>query len=205
MRRPCSSSRCSAGRADSGATLLEIMIASGLMLLIMGGIARLMTVGASYLSIQEVKAEISKDTTIAFLWLTRELRESDADSVKTAPNGVIFATPRDAHGDVVFDSAGRMLWHQNICYYAGQSQGMNALLRKSRLLAVPAISPPAVPSVDSLRLDTGAPTSVKARHVKSLTFDVTVSPMEMTLFSEATSSRGRTYGMELKTRVYFRN
>lgn len=181
------------------------MISAALMLIILGLVMKLMVVGTNRLDLMEKKAELQREMSLAFVWMVREMRETDADSIQTQPDGVIFATPRNTDGDVLFDTAGRLLWHQYYCYYVDTVKGKSVLLRKSRSISPPAFSPPPAPPVDSLRLSTTAPTKIKARNIKALSVDSTVSPMELTLMGEVTARGDRTYGMELKTRVYFRN
>ncbi|MGE0494080.1 MAG: PilW family protein [Vulcanimicrobiota bacterium] len=204
MKSNCCSSRCSPGRADAF-TLPEVMVAGSLMLLVLGAVLRLMIAGNAYLSLQEGRTELQKDVTLAFLWMSRELRETDADSIQVAPDGAVFASPRDFSGEVKFDSAGRMLWQKYICYYVEEVAGKPCLVRKAVAISPPAVSPPPAPPVDSVRLDNSINYQVKARNVKSVTFNNSVSPMEFTIFGEIVNRRGRKYGMELKTRVYFRN
>lgn len=165
------------GKARRGATLFELLIASVLMVLMLGGIYQMLTASKRYMDNAEGKARVQAEVLKAVALICREVGESDRFALACDPaqNRMAFPTPRNRFGRIEFDSAGRMLWQAQICYWVDTRNGVSCMLRKVQALpggSTPDVPPP--PPPDSIVDNTLVRETIVARHIVSFKPDLNV-------------------------------
>lgn len=156
-------------------SLLELMVTMVIMLLIVGGIYALMSYGLTYYQTSQATLDLQQQGLQVLQRLGRECSESSKYSVlsSTSPQGVMFASPRDAVGSFWFDEQSTILWQRLVAYYVDNLNQTSCLLRKEMALPSPTTTPPqpAQLSLDvaTLRANSALPPRVMARFVDRLT------------------------------------
>ena len=199
----------STGRASkSGHTLIELTVASAVLLVLMSSIFQIFVAAKRYQENCEAKIELQGNVLTALSKMSQELVESDryAVQVSAANSCIIFSTPRGLDGRVSFDSAGRLLWKKTVLYYTQVSpEGIPTLYRKT-IVVSPWLSdvPPPPPPV-AVRDDGSIPARVVAKNIKNfvpkLNPDGTVGLLVQGEFKLYT----RTYGVEVQGQVFPNN
>lgn len=138
------------GKAKRGATLFELLIASTLMLLMLGGIYQMLAASKRYMDNAEGKSRVQSEVLKAVALICREVGESDRYAIACDPDHhrMAFPTPRNRFGKIEYDSAGRMLWQAQICYWLDTRNGVRCMLRKVEPLPggdSPEVPPPPPP------------------------------------------------------------
>lgn len=93
--------------------------------------AALIRYGSSYIKNTENQLELQRGALLTLNWMIRDLSESSPVAIHTnpwgslpeppqpplagPPRGVVFASPRNANGQVTF-AGSRIEWHSRICY-----------------------------------------------------------------------------------------
>ncbi|CAM9870208.1 unnamed protein product, partial [Phaeothamnion confervicola] len=109
------------------------MVASVVMLLMMGLVYEMFIAGKRYQDNCQAKMELQDDVMKSLAKSSQDMVESDRLAIVPAStsNAVCFSTPRSMEGRVSFDSSGRMLWKKYVCYYIANSPtGVSTLYRK---------------------------------------------------------------------------
>lgn len=198
----------STGRAERGTTLVELLVCSALLGLLMTGVLAVIVANNQYLRNSEARLEMQREAMQSLSQMTRELAESDRYAVTVEPDAMVFASPRDLHGKITFDSRGRLQWHKYVCYYRDPNMdgtGVACLVRKVIGLPAPAIDVPPAPLVPVVRDNPSLTPKVVAHNVDSFTPVVTpAGPVELTVVVK-NQHYGRVHGMEIKTKVFLRN
>lgn len=125
-----------ADRSRRGFTLVEMIISSGLLMLL------LTLVLAVYLTSHRVWAkgsnsqEVLGDAGVVAGYLDAELQRSTYDSVSISPDkqALVFLTAKDENGHTSATVDGRPIWNRWMLYYVNGS----SLLRSSKLWTAPA-------------------------------------------------------------------
>ena len=122
------------------------------------------------------------------------------------PKGIVFASPRDDNGAMSSTQDGKITWRRFVCYYVGDYQDYQALLRKDEIIATPPKRAPD-PEEQSPKRDTHyfffdlatVKPRLIARHVTNLTITPSSDSVELDLSCEV--SRRHRHLIQLKTRV----
>ncbi|MEW6283399.1 MAG: hypothetical protein AB1758_32620, partial [Candidatus Eremiobacterota bacterium] len=125
-----------------GVSLLETLIAAGLLALLLTYVYQFLVAATRYQKGCMAALELQKQSLTGMSALTAELSESAYASVKDDPPGLIFASPRDANGKVSYDGSGRVLWRCWVGYYPDMVNGRPCLVRKTLPINPPGATPP---------------------------------------------------------------
>ncbi|MBI3927886.1 MAG: hypothetical protein HY319_20260 [Armatimonadetes bacterium] len=199
-----------AARSRRGVTLLELLIASGLVLLVALSVLALFEAGVRYVRESEARLDIQRDALVAMALVTQELSESNPVAFRTDPDppGVVFGSPRNLEGTLIVDSSGKLIWQKFICYYLEDSGAERRLIRKERMLdpTVRVSFPPApgagLSTADFLVLP--IPARTIAGGIES--FAVTPSTqVDIELTAARRDWKGRDFRVRLQSSVLMRN
>lgn len=174
----------------------------------------LLSAGVRYFKSSMTTVQLQQDSLLALMWLTRELGESNPKTVATFANppGVLFASPRDANGNIALDTQGLVKWQKFICYYLEDRNGVSCLVRKEQMLdhpdiglSPPPIAPPAPRSFQTTAYykNLGVPSRTVAQNVINLTA-TGISPLELEVQVHK-KDMGRVFELNLKAKVALRN
>lgn len=94
--------------------------------------ASLIRHGSNYLRTTTAQLDLQKDTLLALNWMLRDLSEASPVAIHTnawgsphvppqppvagPPRGVVFASPRDANGEVSYGGTA-IQWNSRVCYF----------------------------------------------------------------------------------------
>jgi hypothetical protein len=135
-----------------GATLVELVVASALVLLIMGELWMLLQTGTRFYLRSRAQSDVQRHALIALRWMSTDLAEGaplsfkhydpDNPSITTDRNGFVFGSPKGANEAASYNDEGRLLWTSVIGYYIDPSS--NDLIRAKILLEEPKESAPQI-------------------------------------------------------------
>lgn len=120
-----------------GVSLVELLICCGLLAIVMLGVYVLFVQGLRHYEVTTALLDTQVGGLVSLSRLSEELSEANSATVRTEPEGVVFASPRDAAGSYRYQGTS-ILWQRYICYYLEAGR----LLRKEELLATPTAVPP---------------------------------------------------------------
>lgn len=191
-------------------SLLELLVAMGLMGLVLVGVATLIGRGVDYYLDSNDGIEVRQQLLFGSAWLSKELRDSSIDVVRVEADGLVFPSTRGVDGSYQFDSAGRSLWQKYICYYVDDPNNPQRLLRKEVALTSPPHPPEQVNPPDPynespaytptwFRNNAAIPERVIVRNLVS--FNATKEVDLVSYSMEASVSTRREHLIELQTRV----
>ncbi len=209
--------------ARRGHSLIEVIIACGLVGICLLGVLALVQAGSRYLMVTQAKMDLQRDALILVRRLNEEFAESNdaAFSVSrrdevpvcvacgpgTSNNvdGLLFGSPRSAStGEVVYDAEGRMYWVKWVCYYKRTDAPGPRVVRVVTSVEEPKPFPPS-PILVGAYLSTPLPYKVMARNVSTFHCVKGASTMALHLRMDLPSGYGRKYGFEIRTQVFTRN
>lgn len=132
---------------------------------------QLIAAAVRYYRTSQDTIELQQNVLVSVTKLTTELGESSLQSVlvdPSPPGGVIFATPRNASGDIRYDpTSGKAIWERMLCYYVEVVGGVPCLVRKEKPL--PATdAPPLIPPGETtagFQADVSLPRRVVAHRI----------------------------------------
>lgn len=121
-------------RKWSGVSIVELLVSSGLVLLVLGEIWFLLQAGGRFYLRARGQSEVQRNALFALRWLTKEVTEgnpvsfrhyeteSESGEAEEAGEageieGLVFASPKDNDGQVRYDSKGRIQWASIVAYY----------------------------------------------------------------------------------------
>lgn len=131
-----------------GLTLAEVVVASAVMIFVTFAATTLLVGGLAAQASQLRQGDLQRGAAGALSRLCDELSEGSAAAVRveSSASGVVFASPRNALGEVSYASDGRLLWCGFICYCLESVNGRSCMVRRWSPLAPPVSDPPAVPA-----------------------------------------------------------
>jgi hypothetical protein len=110
-----------------GLSIVELLVASTLVLLIMGEVWMMLRAGGQFYLRVKSQTETQRSALIALRWLSKDLAEGaplsfrhydpDNPSITTTRNGIVFGSPKDIEEAVSYDERGRLLWTTVTGYY----------------------------------------------------------------------------------------
>ncbi len=174
----------------------------------------LLTAGMRYHKSTSASLEMQQDTLLSILALSRELGESNPRTVAryTAPQGILFASPRDDASNVWVEPSGLLRWPKFICYYVGDVNGTPCLIRKEQYLDDPDLhtDPPPIAAPIPRPFQDGpyyqgleVPPKVVARNLTNLKF-TGLNPITIDL-GVGKKELGRTFQLNVSVKVSLRN
>ena len=135
-----------------GATLVELVVASALVLLIMGELWMLLQTGTRFYLRSRAQSDVQRHALIALRGMSTDLAEGaplsfkhydpDNPSITTDRNGFVFGSPKDANEAASYNEEGRLLWTSVIGYYIDPAS--KDLIRAKILLDEPKESAPQI-------------------------------------------------------------
>lgn len=201
-----------------GATLIELMIASTLLLLVMSSVSMLISASSRHYMVMDASLDLQKESVLAANWVTREMAESNENSVTyfapgTGREGVTFGSPRTHLGGMQYTNGGALVWQKRVCFYIDIIGGKSALQRTEWPLEIRTTYPPRVYNIGQFPgpahtpayfLGVEAPRRLVAKNVDRLVVDTSVAPIAVTL--ELSSIRhGKPFSATIQSKVHFRN
>ena len=191
-------------RSKRGLTLAEVAVASAVMIFVTFASTTLLVAGLASQSSQLNQSDLQRDAAGVLSRLSDELSESDPASfrIDSAPQGVVFASPRDALGRFSYATDGSLMWGGYICYYVDTVNGTPSVVRTWSPLGTPVSGAPAVPvgmTTAWFQLRPLARRTV-GTHVSSFT----ITGSNPLLISLTVSLQGR-HSLSASTRVFLRN
>ena len=200
-------------QARLGATLLELLIACGLIFLVLYAATNLLLSCFRHYREVDTAAQTQQLAITAMSKLERELRDGSKTSFQTftGPDGIVFGSPRQSDGGLAFDPDSlQPIWPKLVCFYLEPTGTRFQLIRKEHFLASPTDDPPTISTTNNtafFQSSVGGGALI-ARGVESLTFngtdtlDIALKVTEVS--NEGASSEAR-FSVEVTTRVAFRN
>ncbi|MCA9792704.1 MAG: hypothetical protein KC910_12945 [Candidatus Eremiobacteraeota bacterium] len=190
-------------------TLIEVMVASALMLLLAAGTYSLFFNGVRFARDSEARLSLQKNLLGAVGLLGMELAESNPTSVRydPIPAGVVFASPRNAEGSLAMAGGGKLSWEKVIAYYIRED---GSLVRKEWMLDPYVRQSGFPPALDAgfSTADLAAqplPERVMARGVEQFMVDVSEGQASIRVTAAQTDSRGRINRVRLQSAVAITN
>ncbi len=120
-------------RRRRGATLLELIIVSGILSIVVVSVGTLIRVSVDYYFYSNDQIEVQRRSLLSLNLLTQELSFSNINTVKEdgGPNpGLIFASAAAPTGGLSRDVSGRLVWSRWISYYVDTVNERPTLIRK---------------------------------------------------------------------------
>lgn len=131
-------------RRRRGFTLLEMTVYSAVAMLAITSIYSVLLTGLHFFSTTSNSAELQQDAMKILGRLTRELSESDSQTVQLSsspsPQGISFASPRDLLGNVRY-SNGTLQWQSFICYYVAPAAPFTLMRKQISIAATAPVNP----------------------------------------------------------------
>ncbi len=153
-------------RPRRGATLVDALTCCALLSLLFGMVALVCQLGYQSSLVVQNAVELQNSATAAVASVITELQGAHVGSVVVLrnPDALIFLSPRDANGQVHFDTrTDELLWQRWVCYWFDTSQG--ALIELAQDIVPSTTAPTAAPTLPSFQ---GLPTRrVVAWHMVS--------------------------------------
>ncbi len=165
-----------------GSTIIEVMVASAILLLMLGVLYLLMVGGLRYFQQARAYQNVQMESTLGLRKLLAELQDSRASTVVYRQNPtshVVFLSaclPHPNAGPVVHAPDGHVQWQKWVCYRANGSN----LERDELPLGAPTTTPPSPAPVYGAFDFGGADFKVMARNLKTPE-DLVLTPLNRSL------------------------
>lgn len=181
-----------ASRNRTGYTLVELLISSGLLLLMLGGAYQALVVSSQYQKKLQDTSQIQQETMTVLSKLQRALAAASAESIEVSPDlqSIRFVSAENDQGYFRAHSSGSPLWQRWICCY----QDGNQLVRKEDGFPSTPTVPLTLPLIDDIKLDTSYRTTVLSKQVQSVQFldGATTLVIRLQTLSSARRPNGQT-------------
>lgn len=168
----------------SGISIVELMVSSGLVLLLLGELWMLLQTGTKFYLRVRGQTEVQRQALFALRWLSKDLSEGaplsfrhynpDNPSITTVRNGLAFGSPKNANGQVTYNPQGRIEWHSVLGYFIDPES--NNFLRTQYIL--PTSTPPTPATIapqindDEHHVDLLATSSLEKRVIAQKIVDI---------------------------------
>ncbi len=195
---------------QKGFSLVEVALATTLLLLLMGGLYLLVVKGLHSLADARAYSDSRQESLKGMHLLAWELANSTRDGVYPSGNAVWFLSaqaPVPGSSPVAFDAAGNLYWKKWVCYYLDAAGDLvRSELALSSPVTVPLPVPTPSPSLSAFQSVTGPGKRVVARGIK----DFQVTQVSGTVYSikvvgEQYTGSDKPTQVELVTEVKVRN
>lgn len=206
---------CSLRRTRQGTTLVELMIASGLLLIVLTLVTFLIRASSRQFLVMDASLDLQRESVLAANWLTREMAESNENSIHYFPpasgtEAIVIGSPRTFTGGMQYTNGGALVWQKKVCFYLSASNNGRALLERIEKPLTPykTTYPPSInPSTDTVanfQANTTFPKRLIAKDVDRIELDVNVRPVQLTLELSSTK-HGKPFRATIQSKVHFRN
>lgn len=206
-------------RPGRGVSLVEIMIASGLLFTVLISVGQFVTTSFAYYKSTEEQIELESSALLGLRRISTDITESSQLSLVIEPNAIVVASPRDDNGVITWFGDGQPLWQRLLCYQLESVAGTQCMVRRSVSLATPStdapdpltLAPPRLPAW--FALSSLAPPRVMARGAVGLQISEEIVDAQteervvkvVLELSTAHFNRGNDYGVVVETRAHPRN
>lgn len=189
------------------------MIASSLMLLLIGFMYVAVASGIRYQRRSEALIDLDQSAALTVAFLTRELLETNILAISpSGPSDITFTVPRDSAGAPLVNSAGQFLWDKVICYRLETLAVGKRLVRQEEQVGGANLQPLNPISLTPPRTSAyyGAstiPIRVLSNNIADVQFTLPTSAdrrVKITIDFE-TKADNHTYGLRLSSKVSPRN
>ena len=195
-----------------GATLVELVVASALVLLIMGELWMLLQTGTRFYLRSRAQSDVRRHALIALRWMSTDLAEGaplsfkhydpDNPSITTDRNGFVFGSPKGANEAATYNEEGRLLWTSVIGYYIDPAS--KDLIRAKILLEEPKESAPQI--LDELYHITLMEAASNRRMVAQDAYDIeTVQGPQDIQVTLRFRDEDLGFGLKIQTRLEMKN
>lgn len=195
-----------------GATLVELVVASALVLLIMGELWMLLQTGTRFYLRSRAQSDVQRHALIALRWMSTDLAEGaplsfkhydpDNPSITTDRNGFVFGSPKGANEAATYNEEGRLLWTSVIGYYIDPAS--KDLIRAKILLEEPKESAPQI--LDELYHITLMEAASNRRMVAQDAYDIeTVQGPQDIQVTLRFRDEDLGFGLKIQTRLEMKN
>lgn len=200
-------------RRPPGASLVEIIVACGIVGLIMASAMALIIASYRHHLDGDTSATLNDRVLATVTTMQRELKDGHRGSslIFSSPVGIVFASARLPDQKIAYDEDNlQPIWQKWVCYYVEPAEIDFQLVRKEEPLTAPGTTPPVVPSSKDTEYFRSSVSGgrVVARGVTELEL-VDGSPLTLGLTCREVANRGtsseREFLQEITTQVSFRN
>lgn len=116
---------------SKGRTLIEIMVASALLLLLTGLMLRVLTTSRQRLQRIEALINLEEQAVKAMAMVSSDLSEAHLHTVETPSSSfLVFSSPRSLSGKFVVAPSGELRWSTVVCYRKETIGGDDKLIRQ---------------------------------------------------------------------------
>ena len=201
------------GKASRGTSLVELMVASVIVLLLMFEIWKLVAAGARFYHRARSQSDVQRNSLIALRWMARDLSEGSAISFReykidgpspVTHGGIVFGSPTVMGStNVAYNNQGRMIWSSVIGYFIDPAD--MTLYRQQMPLPDPKKTFP--PVIDNQTQSTDVLATlpqprVVARQIKEI--KTTQGPKDITI-ELITRDEELGFGIKVQTRLEMKN
>lgn len=197
-------------------SLLELIIASSLMLVLVGATYFALSAGLSYQRRNDALMDMEQSGMNALTYLTRKLAEANYETVEVQapPDAAItYSSYRDLNGSIRYDSNGRQLWDSVICFRIKNENSILRLVEQTEEVGGTHLDPLrpsalSTPRTPSYYASSSIPARVLANNIETLSAQTAPSggPKALTLTLQfAITANNRKYGLKLAGKVHPRN
>ncbi len=197
----------------AGATLIELVVSSALVLLLMGEVWYLASAGSRFYLKIKGKTEIQKSALIALRWFSKDLAEGaplsfrhyDPDlGIDTSYDGMVFGSPKDVNDQVYYNDSGQLLWTSVIGYYIDPS---NNILYRTKLPLPDTDYPTRAPLIDDSLYHINLLARISERraiahHVVNLTTEQSTQSVKVEVHCR---DEDLGFGLKVQTRLEMKN
>lgn len=188
-----------ASARSRGATVVEVLISSGLFLFVLGIIYASLQMGLDAYRRTERFATIQQQAMRGIRYVSEDLASAPRAGVRLASGSAIVLSARRADGVVGFGADGHALWQGWVSY---RLQDGELVRRETPITPSPDIPDP-VPTLSALLAMPAAEERVVAHDVTALEFTVATTSAEIRLTASQGDPSQRTL-VRLLDRVFFR-
>lgn len=164
-------------------SLAELLVAASLFSFLLAGLAKVLTEGLTFFTVESIALETQQQAMVAMKWLEADMQGAHRESFSSYPDGLIFGSMEDRDGKIRIEN-GFLAWQKFLCYYIAPEEHTTVLIRKQRPLDPPSFAPPPIPPslVPQSFKDDETQARVLARHIESLTAS-TENPTKINLLA----------------------
>ncbi len=200
-------------RDNQGVSLAETLIASSLMVLLVGLMYTAVASGIRYQRRSDALIDLDQSAALTVAFLTRELLDTNLRTiVPFGPSDIAFSVPKDPSGKPLVNSAGQFLWDKVICYRLETLADGKRLVRQEEQVGGANLQPLNLyrltpPRTSAYFAASTIPIRVLSNQIADVRFTLPTSaarPIEVTLDFE-TKADGHTYGLKVSSKVNPRN
>jgi hypothetical protein len=200
-------------RRSNGTTLIELIIASGLIFLILFSATNLLIACFRHYREVDTAAQVHQLAVTSMTRMERALRDGSKSSfqVFTSPPGIVFGSPRQSDGSLSFDPDSlQPLWPKLVCFYLEPDGTRFRIVKKEEYLGTASDRPPTIGASSNTAHFQSNVTggALLARGVEELTFtgtDTLEIKLRVTDVSDEGASTEALFSVEVVTKINFRN